>query len=526
MKNIFKLIVMVVLTGLAACTDLDLKPKSTTTNSVVFNDPSSYRAFIARVYAGLAISGQQGPAGDPDIKGIDEGFSNYIRQYWVAQELTTDEAVISWNDEGLPAMHEQTWTASNQFITAMYNRIFFQVSMANEFLRETTDEKLNSRGVSDALKTQIKAYRAEARFLSALSYWHGIDLFANIPFYTEDQLVGKSAPDQASRSTVFSFIESELNDIENDMIAPQQNEYGRADRAALWMLQANLFLNAQVYTGQERYTDCITACKKILDASYSLAENYQDNFRADNNNSPEIIFAVPYDGQNTQNWGGMTFVIHASIGGNMNSLNYGVNNGWGGTRTTSVMVNLFPDVSGNVDSRAIFYTDGQTEEINDIKTFTDGYAVPKFTNLTVDGEMGSNETFVDTDFPLFRLADAYLMYAEAVVRGGSGGDMATAVNLINKLRKRAYGDNTGDITANDLTLDFILNERSRELYWEGHRRTDLIRFGQFTENGIWPWKGGVKEGQTTEVYRNLFPLPSSDLIANPKLRQNEGYAGK
>ena len=149
--------------------------------------------------------------------------------------------------------------------------------------------------------------------------------------------------------------------------------------------------------------------------------------------------------------------------------------------------------------------------------------MPKFTNITSDGDPGSNLGFPDTDFPMFRLADAYLMYAEAVLRGGTGGDAGTALNYVNLLRKRAYNDSTGNITAADLTLDFILDERGRELYWEGHRRTDLIRFNQFSTNGVWPWKGGVKEGKTTDAYRNLFPIPSSDILANPKLRQNDGY---
>lgn len=161
---------------LSACTDLELEPFNETTPSVVFQDESSYRSFLARVYAGLAVTGQQGPAGQADISSLDEGFSNYLRQYWQLQALTTDEAVIAWGDEGLPDLHNHSWTSANQFIRAMYYRIFFQVSMANEYLRETTDDKLASRGVSDAVKADVVRYRAEARFLRALSYWHGIDL--------------------------------------------------------------------------------------------------------------------------------------------------------------------------------------------------------------------------------------------------------------------------------------------------------------------------------------------------------------
>jgi hypothetical protein len=181
-------------------------------------------------------------------------------------------------------------------------------------------------------------------------------------------------------------------------------------------------------------------------------------------------------------------------------------------------------ISAAGDSRANFFTEGQNLEIEDPFTFTDGYAVEKFKNVDVNGNQGSDAAgdFVDVDFPMFRLADAYLMYAEIFLRGG-GGNASQAADYVNMLRERAFGSPAGNIQATDLTLDFILDERSRELHWEAHRRTDLVRFGQFTTNGIWPWKGGVPEGKTTEAFRDLYPIPSTDIIANPLLTQNDGY---
>ncbi|MFW5761481.1 MAG: RagB/SusD family nutrient uptake outer membrane protein, partial [Cyclobacteriaceae bacterium] len=303
-----------------------------------------------------------------------------------------------------------------------------------------------------------------------------------------------------------------------------QNQYGRADRAALWTLQAKLYLNAEVYIGTDMYTECITACSKIIESGeYELNDVYRHNFNADNHTSEELIFAVPFDGMNTQTFGGTTYLLSASIGGNMTPANYGSSQNWGGLRTTSAIVNLFPDETGEVDSRALFFTDGQTKEINDISVFTDGYALPKYTNLTKDGIPGSNQIHPDTDFPMFRLADVYLMLAEAVLRGGEGATINEALEYVNQIRERAYGDESGNIALEDLTLDFILDERARELYWEAHRRTDLIRFNQFTENGIWPWKGNDKEGRTTSLHLNLFPIPANDIIANTKLKQNDGY---
>ena len=181
-------------------------------------------------------------------------------------------------------------------------------------------------------------------------------------------------------------------------------------------------------------------------------------------------------------------------------------------------------VKNSFDKRAMFWTDGQNLDIADIGTFTDGYAITKWKNVKSTGQAGSDPTFCDTDFPLFRLGDVFLMYAEATLRGGGGGDLSTALTLVNALRTRAYGDAGGNITASDLTLDFILDERGRELYWEATRRTDLIRYGKFTTSAyIWPWKGGIAEGISVSDFYNIFPIPSADVSANPNLVQNPGY---
>ena len=128
----------------------------------------------------------------------------------------------------------------------------------------------------------------------------------------------------------------------------------------------------------------------------------------------------------------------------------------------------------------------------------------------------------------FRLAEMYLIYAEAVLRGGSGGDANTALMYINKIRGRAYDNNpnstAGNITPSELDLDFILDERARELMWEGFRRTDLIRYNRFTTSDyLWSWKGGVRNGAAVDSKFRLFPIPTTDLLANPNLKQNPGY---
>lgn len=530
MKKIYKLLsILVLITVYSSCnSDLNVIPidPNEQTTATVYDDPASYKQILAKLYAGLATTGQRGPAGLPDIAGIDEGFSSYVRMYWYHQELTTDEAVIAWNDQTVKDFHNQVWGSGDVFIQALYSRIFYQITFANEYLRETTDEKLDGRGVDASLKEKIGYYRAEARFLRALSYWHALDLFGSVPFVTEENSIGAFLPEQISRADLFTYIESELLDIESKLKPAMQNEYARADQAADWMLLAHLYLNAEVYTGTSRYDDVVTYTKKVIDAGYSLSSKYGANFRADNNTSPEIIFPVAYDGINSQTYGGTTFIAHAAVGGNMSAADYGLDGGWGGTRTTSALVNKFSDPSGNTDQRAMFFTDGQALEINDISIFTDGYAISKWKNLNAAGNPGSSLAFVDIDFPIFRLADAYLMYAEAVLRGGKGGTVTEATGYVNQLRDRAYGDNSGDISELELNLDFVLDERARELYWEGYRRTDLIRYGRFSETDtqyVWPWKGGKKEGISTDSKYDLFPIPSSDLSANPNLTQNSGY---
>jgi len=483
-QKISALLVAAALLGVTTSCDVTTEPKSSVTDASVFTDPASYHAFLAKLYAGLTMTGQVGPNGSADFGRLDEGFSQYNRQLWQLQELPTDEAVIGWGDAGLPELTYQLWASSNQFVQMMFSRVYYQVDLVNEFLRETTDEKLAARGQS-AMADEIHQYRAEARFLRALSYWHGIDLFGDIPLVTEDFGIGSTPPTQATRQEVYDYAVAELNDIRGDLPAAGAGEYGRADQGAVAMLLAKLYMNAEVYTGTAAYDAAVPEVEAVIAGPYQLAANYQDLFLADNGENPEFIFALTYDGQRSKTWGGTTFLAHAGCGGSMTASDYGLDFCWGGLRVKPEFVGLFPAPQDNSpDGRGIFYTAGQNLEVTTIPDFVNGWAAPKYQNVTSTGAAGSNPTHPDTDFPMFRLADAYLMYAELAVRG-AGATMGTAVNYVNALRQRAYGDNSGDVTANDLTLDFILAERGRELWWEGHRRTDLVRFGRFSSAGVW-----------------------------------------
>jgi starch-binding outer membrane protein, SusD/RagB family len=516
----------VLLVGAAGCTDLTTVPSDALTGDNIFNDPASYRAFLAKLYTGLAVTGQQGPAGQPDVESIDEGFGQYVRGLWQLQTLPTDEAVIGWADGNLPRLNTMEWDAHNEFVRAFYYRVFFQITLANEFLRETTEAKLTERGASDALRAEVRQYRAEARFLRALSYWHGIDVFGDIPLLTDAEPLGVR-PSQSTRAAIFAFIEEELRAVMGDLPGIGQAQYGRADRGAAHVLLAKLLMNAEVYGAGNRYADAMTEVQAVIQSNrYQLAPQYMRNFLADNHTSPEIIFPVPFDGNRTRTWGGTTFLVNAALGGSMLSTDYGTGEKWGGLRVTQQLVSLFPGGAGGPDRRShVFYTDGQTLNVLTIPEFTHGYAAPKYRNITSTGAQGSHSTHPDTDYPMFRLADAYLMYAELHLRGG-GGSIDEAVAYVNAIRERAYGNDSGNITAADLTLAFVLAERARELFWEGHRRTDLIRYGLLTTGSyLWAFKGsaGAPGGQATSDCYNIYPLPAAELVANPNLNQHACY---
>jgi starch-binding outer membrane protein, SusD/RagB family len=523
-NNLYKQIIATVgaIVVLASCNKtLDLLPTNDVTSATVYADANGYKQAFAKVYASYALTGNAGPAGNGDIQGIDEGTSDFLRLWWKAQELSTDEAVVSWGDPGIQDFHNMNWSASNPMLTGLYYRCYYQITLANDFIRQSADANVASKGITGVDAEAIKKYRAEARFLRAYQYSILMDLFGNIPFVTDAEALGSVMPKQRTRGEIFSYIETELKAIDADLVDARKNEYGRADKAAAWALLARLYLNAQVYTGTARNTDAAAYAKRVLDAGYSLISDYTKLMRADNNvNTSEFILTINYDGLKTQNWGGTTFLTHAPVGGSMVAAQFGVDGGWGGLRTTTGLSSKFPDLTGTADKRSQFYTSGQSADISDLTKFTDGYAITKFKNLNMNGTPGKNLTWVDIDFPIFRSAEMNLVYAEAVLRGGTG-DAGTALSYVNALRTRA-GAST--ISSSQLNVDFILDERARELYWEGFRRTDLIRYNRFVESSyVWPWKGGVRGGTNVDGFRKLYPIPSADISSNPNLVQNAGY---
>ncbi|WP_437922152.1 RagB/SusD family nutrient uptake outer membrane protein [Sphingobacterium sp. LRF_L2] len=521
MKNIkiYGCGILSILLLLVSCTkDLNQYPTIETTSEAVYTSVDGYRAVLAKLYGSFAVAGNGRGDADPDMAGTTATWG-YLRVYFNLQEVPTDEVIYTWaGGDNMVELQYMTWGASDTWVNAMYYRIYYTVALCNEFLRNATPEKL--AGFTDAERLDIEGFAAEARFLRALAYSHAMDLYGNVPFVTEKDAVAAFFPPRITRNDLFNYIEQELVGIADILPESFQNQYGRVSRAAAWALLAKNYLNAAVYTGTPRYDDCVNYSKKVIESGYSLNADYKQLFNADNDKrTNEIIFPIQADVEHTTTWGATTYLVNGPIVGSMQATNYGVLSGWNSFRTLREFVAIF----STDDKRGDFWKSGQSLDVDDPSSSSQGYGLVKFTNLNDDGTYKTDEGLVSTDFPMIRLADVYLMYAEAVLRGG-GGSATEALELVNQIRQRAFAGTLGSISQAQLTLDFILEERGRELFWECTRRTDLIRFGRFTGNTyLWQWKGGDVNGRSVDAKFNLYPIPTTDMTANPNLIQNVGY---
>jgi hypothetical protein len=522
--------------------DLNVIPKDPNTILAgnLGDKPEYMKQTLGKIYASFIIAGQ-GNNGGSDITVSNTGFFIMSRALWNCQELTTDEAINGWGDQGVSDINTQTWSPNNLFLTALYQRLSLSITYANDFIKFTN-------GNTDPA---VMKYNAEARFLRALAYYYSMDLFGNPPFTTDADGVGKFFPKQLdpdvkiARVKLFNYVVSELHDIENKLNAPDKVS-AQANQAACWMLLAKIYLNAQIYTGTAKWDSCKIYCDKVINSGkYSLATNYRQNFSADNDGAtnPEMIFAWAQDGINVQDNGGTTFLIQScSDATYIPAATYHDlpdNPDWNGNRTKRQFMNVLVDTIATYGNVPVPLSDVTFSQCKDKRVYLKmkksidipssssngdyGIGVYKFTARNTDGSRAANysRTFASTDWPVFRYADALLMRAEALHK--LGNDVSAIVD-VNAVRTRAYGNTSGNITAAQLTDQFLLNERGKEFYYEAQRRTDLIRFGKFTDgNYNWAWKGGVIGGTNTGKHMNLFPIPGDEVSANPNIKQNPGY---
>ena len=542
----------VIALGMASCvSDLDVTPIDP--NSVMEVDEA---ALFTKCYANMALAGNTGANGDCDIDGLDGGTTGFVRQLWNANELTTDEAICCWGDDGIPQFNNNQWDASHPMLRGFYYRLYVGIDYCNHYL--------------DVCAGADETHEAEVRFLRCLYYYYLLDCWGNVPFAMQ---ISAESPHQIKRADLYAWIEAELlgkevtinamddNSVElfsgagygvvDKLVAPASRKstdegYGRADKDAAYMLLARLYLNAEVYTGTAHWADAQTYAELVVNGPHKLNTTssngfsaYQMLFMGDNGEtaaSSEAVLALLQDGVTTTSWGTALFLMASTWKSDMDeNSNYGTTEFWAGNRARRALLDKFfptsdaPQVtiSGMVaaanDERALFHGKDRSLTCETWNEFTSGYSCGKFRNTYTTGAAGHNSQFVDMDFFLMRSAEAYLISAEADARLNGGTTSSTGASRINSLRARANCASR----ASSYSLDDILDERARELYYEGFRRTDLIRFGYYgganSAKYVWEYKGGVYAGSALASTRNLFALPDEDMNANPNLKQNEGY---
>lgn len=528
MKKAILMMIGFTMFSIVSCTDdLNTVPKvQLTLDELLAQDPDAITGIVSRLYASFALSGPNGPSSS-DISD-DAGESPFLRGIVNLQDFTADAMKNRWGDDGLDQLTTTSdWDGNNKFFRYLYNRAYYTIPQCNNLL-----QVLNNSSFPDS-----DVIKGETRFLRALAYFYIIDAFGKGVLATDENLGQTSPLPEASRQELFDYVEGELLEIEP--IMPTTSEYGRANKFVVDMLLAKLYINAQVYTGTARYDDAATYVNKIInEGGYSLDPNFVHIFSGDNNTSAEIIFPLIADATSSQSYGNTTYIVNGNLSPDtIPIIEFGATAGWQGHRATKAWYGLFcggvNDSEGlrNCDDlRSQLFWIGQDPvtledlhnfEMTNYRTWTDGYPAIKFRNSNFNGTSTATE-FSGTDFPLYRLADVYLMYAELAVRGAAGTSLSEAVNYVNMVRTRA---NASSITQAQLTSEnFIIDERGRELNLEGHRRTDLIRFGKFTGGSyLWPWKGNAENGVSIPDSYNLFPIPEQALQANLNLEQNPGY---
>ena len=521
-------------------------------------DPQSSSSFdqagaFVKQYAMLGLTGQKGLAGSPDLDGQDEGESGFYRTVFNCNELSTDECIWVWQDNvDIPQFTGLSWNSSSQRTEWVYVRLGYDITQFNFFLDQT-------EGLTDA---ESLRQRAEVRFLRALHYWYFIDLFGKAPF---KEHFSNDLPVEKGGKELYDYIQTELAEAEADMYEPGEAPFGRADKAANWLLRARLYLNAEVYTGTADYQNAKTYADKVINSgAYQLCNDYRLMFMADNDENEEamkeIILPIRQDGMKTRNYGGSTYLVCGARTGGMPYM--GTTNGWSCIVARNALVyKFFPNkdvpmipedvevpaqadlpndaaidawdaqygvrtvdiVEAAGDDRAMFYSGAgggkRTMDPSAINSFQSGLSIVKWQNIRSDGGSTSHTEYPDTDIPLFRLAEAYLTRAEANFRLND-----TNAALQDILTLRSHRGCTTQPQANDIDEMYILDEWAREFYLEGRRRSDLVRFDCFTtDKYLWDWKGGVKEGKSVSDIYNVFPIPETDIKNNPNMTQNEGY---
>ncbi|MCR5532701.1 MAG: RagB/SusD family nutrient uptake outer membrane protein [Paludibacteraceae bacterium] len=564
MKSLLKYVSMacVALAFTSCIQDLDTKPI----------DPNSSTSFnqdrmFTKCYSCMALIGQSGPGENSDVEDIDAGTSGFYRTIWYCNELTSDEAWWIWDDAEAKQMNQTNWTGTNTMIQAIYTRLNLNIKYCNHYLTYASSE------------TQEDQNRmAEVRFIRAFHYFYLMDMYLYAPLITTES---SDYPHFVPRHELYKWLETELKDLITVLPAQRVSKY-RVGKAAAQLLLARIYLNADIYnkynadwTADATWTkayDMATATitdnpqhslvgvdQKIVTDSGFIYTPYQQLFMGDNNRDAiikESLLQLYQDGLYAQSYASSQMLVAANR--NPGLMPWGVEAEWHSMRTSPTLVDKFlkpagidretaKDMVHNEyemraylgDDRAILCSDGMStgykfdlkgnQDLGDTKYMFDSWAGLKFTGVYSTASLPKysprqSKDWPDTDIPLLRLAEAYMIQAEALFRKG---DKAAALNIINNvIRARAAAD-----PLPSLDEETLLDEWSREFYYEGRRRIDLIRFGRFfgPESDLhhYHWEGrmGKNDGQAffvtgTPEYMNWFPVPSVDKRANPNYKKD------
>lgn len=520
----------------------------------------------SKCYAGLIMEGNDGNA---DFSIDDAGKSTLLRNLFNFNEVPTDEAVCWWSDGGIADVAYNKFEPGNATLKNLYYRLMSNISYENHFLS------------LDAAKADRTKY-AEVRVLRAYNYFLMLDFFGDPTFidkispetprqahsynskFEEGKTYTRAELLQLGREFLFNWVESELLAAEPDLLEAKPEtdtdpDYGRVDKGTCWLLLSRLYLNAGTYLNNDgqnnQYWDkALEYAERVINSDYKLFDDskmsneakangykpYDLLFMGDNGSngaSCEALLPLMQDGDKTQGYGGSMFFVAALWDGTMQTVTdknaATTANSWSGMRVRPQFVEKFfthpKDVVNkkaseiramNVDDRAILWGKDRTLEIGANDKFVKGIATPKWNNNYSNGGTPHDSYNVDIDFFLFRVAEAYLNAAEAEMHL-NGESSAKAKKYIDALRNRAHARPRASYTLND-----VLDERARELYCEGLRRTDLIRFNQFGGSQAtynWELKGGSTNGTTFAKTYNVYPLPSSEVLSNKNLTQIDGY---
>lgn len=527
---------LISLASTSCLNDLDKEPISPKIDLNVNND-----GLLNKCYANFGINGNgsgDDSDSDPDIKGFnDNGMTGLVRAMFNINELPTDEATCSWGD-GLQELNSAKFDPSHPWVKLYYTRLTLGITFCNQYLEVA--------GGEDKQKT------AECRFLRAMQYYLLMDAYGNVGFSTTLE-----KPHRMERAELYKWLVEELNAIEPDLAEPRVKtgsdaDYGRVDKAACWLLLSRLYLNAEVYTGNAEWQKAKDYAKKVMESPYDINTTsagrwsaYQLVFMADNDRtaaSKEILFPIVNISGKTRSYGNSLFLIAACFDPAMHAnpddatgSNGLVGQQWIGLHPrVTLLKKFFPSTSAPEvpsyemtsqagDDRAIFWGQGRSYEIENITKSAEGYGVCKFLNYNSDNSTNTDPAFADMDWPFMRAAEAYLNYAEADARLNGGKTSQEGTRILNKLRARANASTRAE--SSNYSLNEICDEWAREFYFEGMRRTTLVRFGLFGGNTgyNWDWKGGESAGKDFEAYKNIYPIPLTQLQSNTNLKQNPGY---